>query len=557
MKRKINYVIAAAMVLTVVLFACRKEYEDFIFITEVTLTTVEGNTTATLDVNETLPLKVTILPEDATDKILTWTSSSNTVATVANGIVTAVSAGTVTITATTADGSGITATFVISVNVPASGITLNTNTLSMVEGGPPQTLTATVLPTNATNKTVTWESNDETIATVNNNGTVTPISEGATFITATTQDGKIAICAVIVSSSTIPVEGITLDESTITLTVNSSKQLTATLWPSDATNKTVSWSSNSVNASVDNGNVTALSPGTAIITATTQDGGFLARCTVTVNQQIIPVTGITLSSTPALTPIGNGRYSLSLNEGETRDLIATVAPPSASQDVHWESSNSTVASVNSEGRVTALNPGETSIIATSAQDGTKMAICILTVSSVVVNIEDVELDENTMTLEGSNTGTLTATVSPSNATVSKNVDWTSSDETVVKVINGVVTPVPPAIGNTGDRTATIYATSVADPTIMDECVVTVKYVATSGLELDPSSKTLNIGETLTPIVKFTPTNASIQTVTWSGTTAAAAVSGTGTIMALSTGSATITATAADGGETATCTITVP
>lgn len=173
-------------------------------------------------------------------------------------------------------------------DVAVTGVSLN-KTSTSIQVGASEQLTATVEPNNATNKAVTWSSNTTSVATVDNNGNVTAVSEGTATITVTTQDGnKTATCTVTVtpaSSDPVAVTGVSLNKTSTTLTVGGSETLTETVQPSNATNKAVNWSCNPTSvATVDsNGKVTAVAEGTATITVTTQDGNKTATCTVTVN----------------------------------------------------------------------------------------------------------------------------------------------------------------------------------------------------------------------------------------------------------------------------------
>ena len=165
---------------------------DPIAVTGITLDATE----LTLNVSQTDTLIATIAPEDATDKSVTWASDNEQVATVANGVVTAVAAGTANITVTTTDG-GFKATCVVTVKQPVTGVTLDTTALTL---DVPQTATlkATVAPEDATDKSVTWASDNETVATVVD-GIVTAVAEGTANITVTTTDGGFkATCVVTV-----------------------------------------------------------------------------------------------------------------------------------------------------------------------------------------------------------------------------------------------------------------------------------------------------------------------------------------------------------------------
>ena len=129
--------------------------------------------------------------------------------------------------------------------VPVSSVSLSPQDLVITEGETRQ-LTATVYPSNASNKTVTWESNATGVATVSSSGVVTAVSEGSATITVTTEDGsKTATCQVTVKRRVINVTGVSLNKTYITLTKGETSQLTATVSPSNATNKNVNWKSSS------------------------------------------------------------------------------------------------------------------------------------------------------------------------------------------------------------------------------------------------------------------------------------------------------------------------
>lgn len=166
--------------------------------------------------------------------------------------------------------------------VAVSGVTLDKSSLTLEVGGD-ATLTATVAPEDADDKTVTWSSDKESVATVAN-GKVTAVAEGEATITATA-GGKSATCKVIVAAagSIVEVTGVTLNKETVTLHAGGDETLTATVAPEDATNKTVVWStSDDTIATVDEetGKITAVSPGVATVTATAS--GKTAECEVTV-----------------------------------------------------------------------------------------------------------------------------------------------------------------------------------------------------------------------------------------------------------------------------------
>ena len=251
------------------------------------------------------------------------------------------------------------------VSVISVSVTPDSKTLSI---GETCQLTATVSPTNATNKNITWTTSDSSVATVSSNGLVRALKVGSTVIAAHSVDGnQVAYCSIDVKNSTVSVTGISLNKTSATLKTGETLQLSATISPSNATNKNISWGStdSSVAKVSSNGLVTAVSPGTITIIAQTFDGSYRAYCTITVQE---PVTGVSLDQT-----------SVTLNNGETLQLTATVSPSTASnKNVSWSSSNTSVATVSSDGLVKGIKEG-TAVITVTTEDGNKSAKCTITV----------------------------------------------------------------------------------------------------------------------------------------------------------------------------------
>lgn len=249
---------------------------ESVFLFQTALTLTEGESSA---------LTYSIIPSNASVKNVYWESSSPSVASVSDaGKVKALTAGTSIITVTTEYG-GKTASCAVTVKakvIPVQSVSLDKTSITMTEGDT-QTLIATVAPSNATDKSVTWSSSNTSVATVSSSGVVTAKAAGTATITVTTNDGgKKATCSVTVAP--VAVTGVTLNKSSLSLYQNDSETLVATVLPSNASNKNVSWStSNSSVATVTtNGQVTAISSGTATITVTTADGGKTASCEVSV-----------------------------------------------------------------------------------------------------------------------------------------------------------------------------------------------------------------------------------------------------------------------------------
>ena len=235
------------------------------------------------------------------DATITWSSSDlpewltlNSDGTI-SGTPTAAGTYSFTVTATNdygSDSKEFTLTIDQQGTIHVTSVSLDKTSLELTEGGT-GTLIATVEPNNATNRNVTWESSNTSVATVDANGLVTAVSAGTATITATA-DGKSATCTVTVTAATVPVTGVTLSQTQASLYYNRTPNtltLTATVAPDNATNQAVTWtSSDSTVAAVDqNGVVTALARGTAVITATAADGrGASASCTVTVSSYLPP-----------------------------------------------------------------------------------------------------------------------------------------------------------------------------------------------------------------------------------------------------------------------------
>ena len=220
------------------------------------------------------------------------------------------------------------------------------------------TVVYSVLPENAYNKNVSFESADAGIAAVNAIGVVTGISAGETTITVTTEDGGFTgACTINVYSQAVT--GVTIEPSEAELTVGSSTKLTATVLPENATNKNVIYSVDDESIlSVDqDGNVTGLSLGTATVTVTTEDGGFTASAEINVIP--VQVTGVGLSPEAA-----------SVGLGHTIQLTASIKPSNAAnKNLSWSVSDETIISVDDRGIVTGLSLGTATATVTTEDGG--------------------------------------------------------------------------------------------------------------------------------------------------------------------------------------------
>lgn len=388
--------------------ACKKVGTELVDVVSVSI----DKTSIQLKVGETVTLSATVNPSNANDKTVTWYSSDASIATVEDGKIIALKLGTATITAKAGDKTATCSITVVPTEV--SSIILDKSSASL-KVGETVTLIATVGPEDATDKTVSWASSDTTVTTVSN-GVVTAKKIGTATITAKAGE-KTASCTITVIPT--PVTSVTLNKTTASLKVGETVTLAATVNPSDATDKSVTWTtSDATVATVSNGVVTAKKLGTATITA--KAGEKTASCSITVIPT--PVTSVTLNKTSA-----------SLKVGEIVTLTATIGPDDATdKTVTWTTSDATVATV-SNGVITAKKIGTATI---TAKAGDKTATCLITV--IPTPVTSVTLSKTTASLKVGETVTLSATVNPSDAT-DKTVTWTTSDATVATVSNGVVT----------------------------------------------------------------------------------------------------------------------
>ena len=376
---KITHLIALSFLLPLLtIFSSCTEDPAPIAVSAVTLDT----TSMILVEGDSQTLTATISPSNAENQKVLWSSSNSSVATVKEGVVTAIKPGNATITVKSDDG-GKTATCEVTVNAkvyPVTGVTLDKTSHEMTEGDE-YTLTATINPSNATNKNVSWKSSNTSVATVSN-GEVTAVKAGSATITVTTEDGgKTATCEVTVNAKVYPVTGVSLNQTSVSLTEGDDFDLTATVYPSNATNKKVTWSSSDTSvASVKNGMVVAIKPGTAIITVTTEDGNKTATCEIIVSERFYPVTGVSLNVTNA-----------TLTVGETLVLTATVLPSNATnKNLTWSSSKETVATVI-DGKIHALTIGSATITV-KTEYGKFSSTCNVIVKHV--NSDSSDLDMN-------------------------------------------------------------------------------------------------------------------------------------------------------------------
>mgnify|MGYP001132071056 CR=1 FL=1 len=488
-------------------------------------------------------LSARVSPEAASDRAVAWSSSDRSVATVDKaGTVHGLRPGTATVTATAEGKSGTCAVTVKAKAVGVTEVTLDKTELTLTEGET-ETLTATVKPDNADNRKVTWSSDRTEVATVDGDGRVTAVKAGEAVVTVTTEDGgKTASCKVTVKAKAVNVTDVSLDRTELTLIEGETETLTATVRPDNADNRKVTWISDKTEvATVDGaGKVTAVKPGEAVVTVTTEDGGKTATCRVTVKAKAVSVTEVTLD-----------RTELTLTEGEAETLTATVKPDNAdNRKVTWSSDKTEIATVDGAGKVTAVKAGE-AVVTVTTEDGGKTASCKVTVKAKAVNVTDVSLDRTELTLIEGETETLTATVRPDNAD-NRKVTWIS-DKTEVATVDGAgkVTAVKP-----GEAVVTV-TTEDGGKTATCKVTVKAKAVPVTGVEVNPWAVTLSVRGTSKLSYTIRPADATNQNVKWeSDNPSVATVDSDGNVRAVSAGVAKVSAVTEDGGFRSGCTVTV-
>ena len=360
--------------------------------------------------------------DPAVEKELVWRSSDENIATVSQtGLVTFKNSGNVTISATPKDTGNAVSKDVIAlcniyIKVPVKDIKLD-KTKNTLNVGEEFRLTHELVPADATNKKVTWESTDPSVATVSDQGDVKAIAGGKATIVVRTEDGGIpATCEVTVLQS---VENIKLNATNISLSVGASKLLKTTITPATA-NKNIKWESDNPSVvSVDSeGEVTAHKTGEPVlITARDTLTGVTASCVVKVPQ---PATGLELSP----------RKSKTLYKGNKFTIRKQVYPVGTvtNDKVTWSSTNPKVATVNSNGTVTA-KAGGTAIIVCKTVDRNIVKMCTVTVKEYVSKIT---INRSSLTLKKGKYYTFTKKVYNTTAT-NKKVVWTTSNSKVVRV----------------------------------------------------------------------------------------------------------------------------
>ncbi len=375
--------------------------------------------TVTVKQAETAQVTATVTPSNATYKTVTWTSSNDAVATVSGGTIKGVSVGTATITAKTHSGKTATVNVKVTKNdsiVDPTGISISPSTLT-ITAGETGSLTATVTPSNATDKSVTWKSSDESVATVKN-GTVTALKAGSATITATTSNGKTATASITVEGKSIKYidHGIYFEKPSnwgstlyayIYDGVANSPDGVGPAWPgtqmTDNGNGTyyLEFTSTKSNLKVIFNDGANQVPASQMPGYDYKDLGYYTEAgwQYTVEKPVnVEVTGVSLSASSA-----------TVNVGSTTTLTASVAPSNATnKSITWSSSNPSVATV-SGGVVTGVAAGTATITASSNNGKTATASVTVKDSPIPTSLtNNSKLSASTISLGDSVTVTAAA-----------------------------------------------------------------------------------------------------------------------------------------------------
>lgn len=402
--------------------------EATIYIDDISITPVAGvivSAGSSLESGKTLALNAVLVPDGVSADSIAWESNNPSVATVdADGKVSGVSAGTATITATfTVDSKQIVATKEITVvaaegTVEVESVTLDQEQITLdlsSETGKTATLIATVLPDNATNKTVVWSSSNDDVVTVVN-GVVTAVGNGNATITAKIGDKEDTCQVSVITSAT----DISISNDAISLVVDDNYQLSANVLPVTSTETIAfTWSSdNTAVVTVDQtGKILAVGVGRTNVKVSATIGGQQVTkiCVVDVAAQTIPATAIALNKT-----------SLELLVGGAATLSAYAIPPETTDVLTytWESSDPSVATVDENGKITAKKKGEATI---TVRSGNLSAECAVKVTTQEFVKESFEIGESFVVKDGAG---LTPTASGSTGI------WNGAEPVNSNIISG-------------------------------------------------------------------------------------------------------------------------
>ena len=490
-----------------------------------------------LNIGDIFQATATVAPSNATIAAFEWVSLNRDIATVdGEGVITAKADGEVIIQAVTADGGFVGEILVTVTSLSVTSIVVPETSLEIYENTS-RTLSYQIQPENATNQDVVWSSDDSTIVSVTQEGTITANSVGETTVTVTSLDSGVS-ASITITVLPVFVTGIEINQEAVEINVDESIVLMAQVIPANAGNPNILWASSDPTIAIvdEEGNVVGVSPGMTIISATSDEGGFVATTMVTVLPTL--VTGISLDSS-----------SVDLAVDETTQLIPQILPANATNiAVTWSSSDASVVTVDDEGNILGVAIG-TAIISVTTVDGNFVAST--NVNVLPVNVSGLTFDIDETTIEVNQEQQIFAQIEPSNAS-DQSLVWSSDDPSVVTVDSeGNLLGITPGVTN-----VTVTST---DGGFSAEITVTVveEFIEVAGFLISPTEGEVFVGSELQIIENIQPANASNQSVIWlSENPEIATVSTKGTVLGVTPGTVVITATTVDGSFVAQTVITV-
>ena len=469
----------------------------------------------------TLKLTYTVSPNIYYDDV-TWSSSDTSVLEVdSEGNVKALKEGSAVITVKSANGKESKATInVKKSNIPVTSIKLNKQS-ARIKDGDTLSLSATITPSNATVKTISWSSSDEDVATVSSNGYVVAKDAGTVTIEARIND--------ITEKCEIVVDPVEVSKVSIVnakdISVYDTLKLKVSINPSNATSKEVSWSSSNTGVAIvnQNGEVTAKKAGEVIITAKASNNK-----EDKVRIRILDINPVNINISES---------DINMEAGEEKQLGLSFNPVNTTnRSVTWTSSDDSIASVDSRGKITAKKEGTVKIIVYSNNDRNVKYESILKVYGKDTKASDIIINNSNATLYVDSTIDLKATVIP-NTTTNKNVTWSSSDNTIATVDkNGKVTAKK-------SGKVTITAKTVNGKTANCSVKVIKPLISVKKIDINNNVSTVYVGESINLSASISPITASNKSVVWtSSDESIATVDEHGKVVGKKSGSVKIKAT---------------
>lgn len=498
----------------------------------------------TLDVNtlemntgDTDIIKYSVLPINATDKAITWISSNTNVATVEDGVVTAITAGTTKITAKSSNGETAICDVTVkekSAVIEVESIRCNKPEVEVIIGAYDIVrVSFTALPEEAIDKSLTYTSSDESICTVSVTGKINAVKEGVATITAKSNNGKTAECKVVVKRKVVEIKAIYIEVPYGSKNIGDVFNVTASFYPKNPDDTFLTWStSDNKIATIDQkGNVTCIKDGKVKIIATAKNG--------VVAEEEIEINDV------QITKIKFDELEFSILKGESHQFKPSIFPYEAKdQKLEWTSSSEEIATITEDGVLNAIKEGKTTITA-KAKSGIS-ATCEVIVIGEIVKVTSMEWKYTPKSiLYIGEVQYFFVMFTPENAT-NQDVVWSSSDESIATVSSlGGVEPI-----KAGKFTLTATSVDNNKVSVSAEIVVSADVIEVESIEVKSyTEKEIKVGEEKSIYIKVNPKGASDKGITYTSSDNSIATTDGKYITGVAPGKVTITITAPNGVNT--------